>query len=158
MSVFKPCDGGVFRVEECKEGGGGSPAAVSISDFPGGMAVTGFLLELHTNHQFLHSLDEFIYVFPFGDRIGELTISGLTFLGKPCNGGGGDDDMCGIYGYYMKKRLSKPDGFKPSTITINGCSPILLGFLTGLRMERMKPELPIMQWVLRYSVLIGGGG
>lgn len=158
MSLFQPCDGGVFCVKDCNDAGS-KPANVKIDGFPAALPVTGFILELHTNHQFLHSLDEFIYVFPFGDRIGELTITGLAFLGAPC---GGDcppsSDPCGVFGYYLKKRLSKPAGFKPTQITIAGCQDApLLGFLTGLRMETLKPELPLIQWVLRFNVIIGGG-
>jgi hypothetical protein len=154
MSIFKPCSGGVYKVKSCEDGGGaGGGGALSIDGFPSGVPITGFLLELHTNHQFLHSLDEFIYVFPFGDRIGELTVSGISFLGaEECDGGG---SPCGVFEYYLKKRLSKPDGFTPSLIELSDCNGVLLGFLTGMRLQTLKPELPIVQWVLRYNVIIG---
>lgn len=157
MSIFTPCEGGVYRVtDNCDDGGGGGKAAISISNLTGvsNVAYTGFMLELHTNQQFLHALDDFIYVFPFGDRIGEFVLTGITFLGAPC-GEGASTGICGIYEHYMKNRLSKPAGRKPAQIQIGGCSPPLLGWLTGLRMELVRPELPIVQWVLRYSVIIG---
>jgi hypothetical protein len=163
MAIFAPCDGGVYCVKDaCPDKGAASnPKTVNIDGFPGGIAITGFTLELHTNHQFLHSLNEFIYVFPFGDRIGELTITGLTFLGGGACGDCPDSENsgpCGIFGYYLRKRLSKPEGFTPSKITLAGCDEgQMLGFLTGLRMETVKPELPLVQWVLRYNVIIGGG-
>lgn len=154
MSVFQPCEGGIYKVpQDCPGGGGKSTGAINIAGFPGGVPITGFLLELHTNHQFLHSLDEFIYVFPFGDRIGELTVTGLTFLGGDC-GGETPPGPCSIFGYYLSKRLSKKEGFTPSKITLSDCPGVLLGFLTGLRIETLKPELPIVQWVLRYNVII----
>lgn len=152
MSIFQPCEGGVYRVaDSC--GSSDQPKTVSIEGL-GPIPVTGFMLELHTNHQFLHSLDEFIYVFPFGDRIGELSITGVTFLGN-C-GNYSNLSPCSVYEYYMRKRLSKPAGYSPTQITVGGCSnPPLLGFLTGMRIETIRPELPIVQWVLRYNVIIG---
>lgn len=155
MSIFTPCEGGVLRIENtCADAPSKPVISVENMTGVGGIAYTGFMLQLHTNHQFLHALDEFTYVFPFGDRVGELTLTGITFLGGgECSAGSGDG-ICGIYNYYMTNRLSQKAGRTPALITIGGCSPPLLGFLTGLRMETVRPELPIVQWVLRFNVLI----
>jgi hypothetical protein len=42
----------------------------------------------------------------------------------------------------------------PAKITVGGAATTLLGFLTGLRIEIPNPALPIVQWVLRYNVVI----
>lgn len=160
MSIFTPCEGGVLKVENtCANSPSAPVIKVSNMGIPstvaGTVAYTGFMLQLHTNHQFLHALDEFIYVFPFGDRVGELTLTGLSFLGSgDCAGENGAAGMCGIYDYYMSNRLTPTTGKPPTLITIGGCSPPLLGFLTGLRMETVRPELPIVQWVLRFNVIL----
>lgn len=157
MSIFQPCEGGVYKVEnDCADYGSSGKPVVTIDTMGGvaNVAYTGFMLQLHTNQQFLHALDEFIYVFPFGDRIGEFTLTGITFLGGgkcPDVDAGG---ICSIYNYYINNRLGIKTGRKPSVITIGGCSPPLLGFLTGLRMETLRPEMPLVQWVLRFNVII----
>jgi hypothetical protein len=150
MSVFSSCDGEILKIKtDCT--GDGIVAAVSVAGFVANVPLTGFALDLSTNHQFLHSLDEFIYVFAFGDRVGELTLSGITFTGKKCpnttSAAPGD-----LYSYYLQNRVSKT--LKPTKITVAGGQTTLLGFLTGMRMEIPSPALPIMQWVLRYHVII----
>jgi hypothetical protein len=119
-----------------------------------GIAYTGFMLQLHTNHQFLHALDEFTYVFPFGDRVGELTVTGITFLSSGDCAAELGKGICGIYEYYMANRLTPSTGKTPTLIQVGGCAPPMLGFLTGLRMETVRPELPIVQWVLRFNVIL----
>lgn len=149
MSVFSSCDGEILKVQtDCKNSD--SIAAVSVDGFVANVPLTGFALDLSTNHQFLHSLDEFIYVFAFGDRVGELTLSGITFTGKCPNTTSGEPKD--IYSYYLQNRVSKT--LKPTKITVSGGQTTLLGFLTGMRMEIPNPSLPVMQWVLRYHVII----
>jgi hypothetical protein len=161
--VFTPCAGGVLK-HTITTGGGdcGGWAAIQIDNFSSvTVPVTGFALELNTNHQFVHSLNELIYVFSFGDRVGELTMTGLSFVGD-C-----DDakaaQVTQVFSHYLQKRLAK--NLTPAKITVGdaaGGSAQLLGFLTGMRAEMSNPELPIVQWVLRYAVIIndstGAGG
>lgn len=156
MSIFEPCEGGIYRIDnKCADEAAIANIRVKGMDTKQ-VPVTGFVLELSTNHQFLHTLDEFIYVFPFGDRVGELTLTGMAFLG-----GGrclpNATGFCGVYGYYMSKRLGK-NNYKPIEIQLGGCDPPLLGFLTGLRIETVRPELPMAQWALRFNVIIDSRG
>lgn len=147
MSVFDKCDGGVLKVPTSCDA---NIAVIKVDDFISTVPLTGFTLELSTNHQFLHSLDEFIYVFAFGDRVGELTMSGLTFVGGCANSKEGTP--ASVYEFYMQKRLAI--NLRPAKITIGGSNQTLLGFLTGLRMEMPNPSLPVIQWVLRYNVVV----
>lgn len=149
MSVFGPCDGGVFKVRsDCPPSK--YLVAVSVENFVANVPVTGFSLDLSTNHQFLHSLDEFTYLFAFGDRVGELTLSGVTFTRRceqlPTTG------SKPLYNYYLDNRVSA--SLKPTKITMVQSNTTLIGFLTGMRMEIPNPALPIIQWVLRYHVII----
>lgn len=166
-SVFLPCGMGVARIQDpCSEKkGSGSPKVLTIDDLPSGIIITEFSLELSTNHQFLHALDRKIYLFPFGDRIGELTVTGMAFTGGYCSPGGqvksAKDAMCGPLGYYMQNRVSGPKGLTPKKITISECAPPFLGFVTGFRMAQQRTDVPIAQWIMRFSVVIdpqGGGG
>jgi len=165
MSIFK-CDrtNSVIRVKgECA-----TREVIHIDSFASSTAmraipITGYTLELSTNHQFLHSLDEFIYAFAFGDRIGELTVTGIAFTTEACEQAAGaasrpiTDEVKqeNVYKYYLANKFSKT--LRPSKIKIgeNGDNELLLGFLTGVRMEVPNPALPIMQWALRFNVIIG---
>lgn len=175
-SIFTPSDGGVLAVRQT----GGAVSAdsfVTIDDSDGAITlpVTGFDLELSTSHQFLHTLDKFIYVYSFGDRIGTYTVSGLGFsdcnnaglvLATPSGGqvGGSPDENHpkGIYAYYIKNRLGTGTGgsggkLEPTKIRMPG-GRILLGFLTGFKTSVPNPAHPIVQWALRYNVIIGQSG
>jgi hypothetical protein len=128
--------------------------------------VTGYTLELSTNHQFLHTLDEFIYAFAFGDRIGELTLTGIAFTAPACSaaGAGGfaqrniTDEVKqeNVYEFYLANKFSR--SLRPTKIQIGGSKVQLVGFLTGMRMEVPNPQLPIMQWALRFNVVVDPGG
>lgn len=149
-SVFPKCDGCVARVEiDCEKCGGSSSIEVGGANisFP----VTGFSLELEGNYQFLHTVNKFIYTYIFGDRVGLLTLSGIGFIAQPCNGKGPSDGLCDIWRYYLTNRIAaKKDGM---SINLNGCMT-MFAFLTGMRMEIMRPELPIMQWIMRFHVIL----
>jgi hypothetical protein len=158
MSIFVPCEGGVYKHVDTKCNGScacDSVAVISLdNNFVITVPITGFMLEMSTNHQFLHSLDEFVYVYAFGDRVGELTISGIAFtdcvVSKVGVTAGATVDS--IYKKYLQKRLSKT--LTPSKITIGNAPAELLGFLTGMRIEVPNPQLPIAQWVLRFQVIL----
>lgn len=162
MSIFsssdgRGCDGGVLRVNT------GCPtttlAAISVDTFTLQLPITGYSLDMGTNHQFLHSLDNFIYLYAFGDRVGELTLSGMAFTGSCVqNNGGGDISaamgQCSILSYYKDNRVSNSAGTKVSKISLGSCSNILYGFLTGMRLDMPNPSAPIVQWALRYHVVL----
>jgi hypothetical protein len=157
-SIFTPCEGGVLKVKNnCASGGG--IAVIAVDNFATTAPITGFSLDLSTNHQFIHTLDEFIYVYAFGDRVGELTLTGVAFFNQPRSTGAPGINQCNkvadprdVYSYYLKNRLSR--SMTPTQININGGEVRLIGFLTGLRMEVPDPRLPIMQWSLRFNVII----
>lgn len=129
---------------------------IAIDGFNTTIPITGYTLDLSTNHQFLHSLDEFIYAFAFGNRIGELTLTGVVFTTTSCDRTGKDITyelgQQSIYDWYLSNKFSS--NLKPSKIIIGESTVSLIGFLTGLRMQIPDPALPIAQWALRFNVII----
>lgn len=150
-SVFSRCDGCIARVEiDCDSCGG--TASVTIGGAPVGFPVTAFQLVQEGNYQFQHTVNKFIYAYIFGDRVGMLSLSGFGFIGNPCNGGGNEDQrLCSLFDYYKNKRVAKPPHAYP--INIGGCG-VMIGFLTGMRMEILRPEVPIVQWIMQFHVLL----
>ena len=158
-SIFTPGDHGVLRVDN----GLGIPAraVIGLSDYTIELPITGYTLDLGTNHQFLHTLDEFIYLYAFGDRIGELMLSGVAFTGCIKDNSGEDlVDKLGasvLLDHYLKNRVGRRAGPGASLIlidTVARSSSVLTGFLTGMRMDVPNPAWPIVQWALRYNVII----
>lgn len=162
-SVFTPCNGGVHKVElDCNDGG--AVFQITIDGATIGLPVTGFAIELQGNYQFLHTVNDFIYLYVFGDRVGELVLTGMGFFGG-CEGEEGG--ICEIFDFYGYNRVARRK--TPIPISIGQCGT-LLAFLTGMRVEASKPETAVAQWVLRFNVLIdraqggqtlpatGGGG
>lgn len=149
-SVFPRCDGCIAKVPfDCEQCGG--TANITIGGASVGFPLTGFTLELECNYQFLHTVNKFIYAYVFGDRVGLLTLSGFGFIGGTCDGGEEDSSMCKLFQKYRDERFSKTGA--ATLINLNGCLP-LVSFLTGMRAEIVRPDLPIVQFLLRYHVII----
>lgn len=160
MSIFTPCELGVLRVPNgCADTG---YVTISIDTYDLQIPITGFTLDMGTNHQFLHTLDEFIYLYAFGDRIGELTITGVAFVGPVCDGLADALGPSRLLEYYKENKVSRPGGPQKTIIQINPVNAafpqLLIGFLTGVRMEMPNPALPIVQWALRYNVVLDKAG
>ena len=87
-SVFSECDGVVSRLfTACFD-----DSLLFRISFDGEqiyLPVTGFALEMGGNYQFLHTVSDFIYFYSFGDRIGELSVTGMAFIRRSCNTGVG---------------------------------------------------------------------
>jgi hypothetical protein len=170
-SVFTQCDGRVVVVSNPTGCPDKDPVVFGIT-FDGKktlesvkVPVTGFALEQQGNYQFLHTLNNFTYCYIFGDRIGELTISGMGFAQNATNGAGGGADawscgadsnigsLCNLFGWYQDNRVSASSS-KTMAITLNGgaCGSFW-AFLTGMRMEMPRAEILIAQWTLRFNVI-----
>ena len=163
-SIFTPCEGGVFAVtESCRNTTANSYIFIENFGRVAKVPITGFDLDIGTSQQFLHTLDKFIYVYSFGDRIGTLTFSGIAFADGPADSSGFDKAPVGqpdgIYAYYFNNRLGVGNSggsgkLEPTKLQTPG-GRILLGFLTGLKTTVPNPAYPVIQWALQYHVIIG---
>ena len=156
-SVFTPCEGAVVRVNLCdgSSSGAGGTFNITIDGTAMSLPVTGFVHEMQGNYQFLHALDRFVYFYSFGDRIGEITVSGISFAAPPCGGGAGvlkPPTICSLYDLYAEKKQSKLK--KAVKIGASNCGAAR-GFLTGMRLEvtAANSGVPIGQWSLRFHVI-----
>lgn len=147
-SIFSPAVGGVTKVS-----GGGAESVFSIS-FEGGSGgqitapITGFALEQNGNYQFLHTVNDFIYVYSFGDRVGELTVSGIGFA-APCTSAK-SGKLCTVLDFYNANKIANVGDL---SVTLGDCAPPFFAFLTGMRMELQDPKTLVAQWSLRLSVI-----
>lgn len=101
------------------------------------------------NLQFLHTLNQTIYVYVFGDRIGELRVSGLAFA-EPCNTTGTGMQL--IYKVYKNNRVAKKGG--PVKVHFGNNLP-LRAFLVGMSLEVADPETNLGQWSFLFKTFPG---
>jgi hypothetical protein len=146
-AIFSPCLGAIAKVPGCE-----GEAAFAIS-FGGGAKLTapmtGFVLEQNGNYQFLHTVNDFIYVYAFGDRVGELLISGIGFV-KACPGAD-SAKLCTVFDFYQNNKISKKGDL---TVSIGDCQDAtFFAFLTGMRLEMQDPTTLVGQWSLRFSIV-----
>lgn len=155
-SVFTPCAGVVaYKRKDCD----GSPQFLDIS--VGGTKlyekglITGVSAALTGNYQFLHTVNNFIYLYAFGDRISTINISGLGFI-KTCPGSD-NAQIQKIYDFYKTNRVARR--MSPLNIVISGdggSSFKFIGYLTGMNIDAKNAEAlgTVGYWTMRFEAVI----
>lgn len=97
------------------------------------------------NFQFLQTLDDSVFVYVFGNKIGEIRVAGLAFS-ESCDAPGktGSDD---VLDYYDKNKISAQAA--PVVIGL-GAKRRFNGFLTGMSFDVPDAEQMIGQWSFRF--------
>ena len=153
MLAFSPCTGAVAIQRECK-----NDVVILdtlIDDEPISAIITGMTLEMSGNYQFLHTLNDLVYFYSFGDRVGSLILTGIGFT-NPCNYDAYKGSILRLYEYYMNKRAVKSGGKAMSIVleTGDGEQAKFWGFLTGMRVDVSDGQAgPMGYWTLRFEVL-----
>jgi hypothetical protein len=119
---------------------------VVIPEWPGNInaIITQAGITQNGNFQFLHTVNDQIFVYVFGDRISELYVAGVGF-GTPCNGG--ENGAAQLLDLYRQKRLSVAGA--PAVVTLGGRG--FQSFLTGMNLEIADAELQLVQYSLRFN-------
>lgn len=120
--------------------------------------ITGFAFEQQGNFQFLHTVNNFTYFYIFGDRVADLTISGIGFIPAACTPGGGPGSsgkgsICELYSWYRENRAAAKNRAMGISLGNGGACGTFWAFLTGMRMELPRPDFLVAQWSLRFNVL-----
>jgi hypothetical protein len=100
--------------------------------------ITSVAISSQGNYQFLSSLGGNIYVYVFGDRMGEAVISGLAF-DYPCpdKGSAETTGIEHVMQYYVANRIANRR--TPLTITI-GAKRAIRGYLVGFYAKSADPK------------------
>lgn len=157
MDIFS-ADPGTVVLAEVNEG---TPMNLHIDDWGGFNSfrsiVNGFKLTLKDGVQFVHTLNEFIFVYTFGARMGQIQLSGIAFyqdcqeLGEVMQGTP-DHGLEEIVGYYGLNRVC----FRPTPVTIVlGTSTAFQCFLTDLSVDMAESEKMVGTWALTFAVVPG---
>lgn len=153
-SVFTQCDGAVYTVKINCANEAASIFKITFDNKMLSVPVTGFSVEQGTNVQFLHTINNFIYTYVFGDRIGELIVSGIGFIKPACRFGPftASGSMCELNTFYQENRVSNPSKMRAMSIALGECGAFW-GFLTGMRLGLPRADVLVGQWSLRFQVL-----
>lgn len=140
------------------EGQGGIPGQVQLtstgwfSDTVGisdRVIITGVGYNQESNIQFTHTLQNSIFIYSFGDRIGELQIQGIAF-NQLCDSKASGTGISDLINYYAQNRVAVTG--QPLRVTIGG-SQIIKGFLVGCKVSTLSTEFMTMQFTLNMVAL-----
>lgn len=113
--------------------------------------ITRLTISQQVNIQFLHTLGSLIYLYVFGDRMGQVSLSGLSFL---CGCDDADSQSTEIGAekmlfWYKKHRASKRA--EPVRVTVG--KTVIEGFVTSFTEDVVDPSLRMVQWGVNISSL-----
>ncbi len=112
--------------------------------------ITGLGIATAGNYQFLHTIGNDIYVYVFGDRIGEVIVHGLSFP-KSCTGNGNNQHGFELLlQWYNENKLSANKS--PIRVTI-GSSTSFDGFAVSLAGNVKDAATRVIQFQLTLSLL-----
>lgn len=153
--AFTPCTGAVAVLRQECTLNDFLTIAIDGSIFSDQYVVTGVSLEVSGNYQFLHTVNDFVYFYAFGDRVGLLTVTGVGFI-KTCDGAKEGAKIFSIYDYYNKNKTAARGGKALNVVLTppSGTPVTLHGFLTGVKVDFNQSEMgPIGYWTMRMEVL-----
>ncbi len=126
---------GSVRISKVKGGGfGGGVATVDVIQ-SSRVIITGATYSQSANIQFQQSLKDAIYMYVFGERMGQIEISGMAFASACTDTDKTTAGVDDILAYYQDGRASKSGD---AISIIIGKTPIT-GFLVGCNVRMVNP-------------------
>jgi hypothetical protein len=111
--------------------------------------VTRLTVSEQSNLQFLHTLGSQIFIYAFGDRIGQIGLAGLSFAcACPDDGSLGIEKMLL---WYRARRAAKRQ--TPVRVIIG--RQAIEGFVTQFSAEVVDPSMNLTQWAVQLASLPG---
>lgn len=134
--IFSSTPGAVVALD-----GPGVTMAIDIEGWEGYAGfksiVTGISVETENGTQFMHTLRDFVYVYTFGERIGRMKLTGLSFAAQCETNDAQYHGIEYVYAYYLEARASNLAG--PLVVTIGGATSFF-AFMTGMQFDFADAE------------------
>lgn len=126
------------------------PGKIQIQGFdPQSGLVSGISYNQRANLQFQYALDDSVYIYVFGDLMGDIVVQGRSFAAM-CDGDGGLQE---VFDYYSQNRASKTE----TQVVVGVGDETVVGFLTAIRVRgetaSEDPAAFYMGWELIISSL-----
>lgn len=102
------------------------------------------------NYQFLHSLGGTIYVYAFGDRIGQITVAGVAFERSCSEAATGLVGVENVQQYYEQHRLAGRE--LPLKLTI-GVATTFVAYLVGLATDVADEKNGLWQFAMQLALI-----
>lgn len=109
--------------------------------------ITRLTVSHQANVQFLHTLGSAIYIYVFGDRIGQMSLSGLSF-NSVCEGAE-ELGVEAMMGWYRDNRVSKRGA--PVRVMIGNTA--VEGFVVSSSEDTVDAETGLVQWGVNMMAL-----
>lgn len=136
---------GAFQMDGWQTGGSNLSMFKSL--------ITDVGIQEQGNYQFLHTLGNHIYLYIFGDRIGQLSVGGLSFwsisTGSGCDNNPMDLGIIRVINWYRRNRLVKRES--PIIATLG--TKAFQAFLVGFRCSKIHLEQRQFQFNLDLALL-----
>ncbi len=101
------------------------------------------------NLQVLHTMGRHVYVYVFGDRLGQIGLSGLSFANE-CPQPGSVHGIIGVFDWYRRNKASR----RADPVRINiGMRDNIDGFVTGFSFDTVDPATQMVQWNMTIAAL-----
>lgn len=140
----------VMRLDIGQAAGPGSPDS-RWQGFEGFRAIIQALgISGQGGFQLAHSLRDYIYVYVFGERAGEIQVSGLAFHSGCGDDGSSPTGLELVYAYYQRARITSNP--LPVSIAIGGMLEFT-AFLTGVNLGIVDPGTSMSNFALRFSYI-----
>jgi hypothetical protein len=113
--------------------------------------ITGMTLSQQTNVQFLHTIGSLVFVYVFGDRIGQLSLTGLSFAARCGVDGdaGPDHGASKMLDWYRANRVSRRQN--PVKVTIG--KEVIEGFVTSFQENVVEPSTLLVSWGVNITTM-----
>jgi hypothetical protein len=111
--------------------------------------ITHLTLGLNTNHQFLHTLGGDLYIYVFGDRVGQLGIAGLCVAEDCDKAGDAEHGIEKVIKWFNQNKLSKR---KDAITCMVGRTPIK-GFVKGVNFGTFDHKLRLVQFSVEVDII-----
>lgn len=124
------------------------PGKVAIGGFkPQAALISGVDYQQSTCQQFQPSMDGAVYIYVFGDNMGDVCVNGVAF---PQLCGGGSEGLLEVFKFYEQNRASK----SPKPVTVQLGSKSIQGFLTALKTKNVSLADDPASFMANYSMVI----
>jgi hypothetical protein len=109
--------------------------------------ITRVVVSQQVNVQFLHTLGALVYIYVFGDRMGQVTLSGLSFA-CTCP----DDTLLGAEQMLLWYRTNRASN-RAFPIRVLIGNYVIEGFVTGVTEDVVDPTTSLVQWGVTINAL-----
>ena len=149
VDVFATAPGAVVALD-----GPGIPMNLFIEGWEGYAGfksiISGVQVATENGTQFLHTLRDFVYVYTFGERIGQMTVSGVGFAAQCETGDARFHGLEYTYAYYLEARASNLG--RPITVTVGG-DTTFFAFVTGMEFGVADAERALSTFSMKMNVV-----